>query len=114
MRVLYVINGFDPGGAEHGLVTLVESGAFDGHDLRILALCRGRGELADRIARKLGEDVRFVTTGETLTLWACVAGFFAVVRAALPFRPQKMVLSLKQANVVGRLAALLLPRVTCV
>ena len=114
MRILYVINGFDHGGAEHGLLTLVENGAFEGHDLRVVAFCRGRGDLADRIAVSLGKRVHFVTSGDTPTVWACAAGFFSILRAAFSFRPQKMVLSLKQANVVGRLAALLLPRLTCV
>jgi glycosyltransferase involved in cell wall biosynthesis len=114
MRILYVINGFDPGGAEHGLLTLVESGAFEGHDLRVLAFCRGRGDLAERIAARLGTRVQFVTNGDTLTRWACAAGFFGILRASFSFRPQKMVLSLKQANVVGRLAAVLLPHLTCV
>jgi glycosyltransferase involved in cell wall biosynthesis len=114
MRVLYVVNGFDHGGAEHGLLTLVENGAFDDHDLRVLALCRGCGDLADMITARLGNRVQFVTSGDTLTLWACSAGFFSVLRTAFSFRPQKMVLSLKQANVVGRLAAMLMPRLTCV
>jgi glycosyltransferase involved in cell wall biosynthesis len=114
MRILYVINGFDHGGAEHGLLTLIENGAFEGHDLRVLAFCRGRGDLADRIAARLGKRVHFVTNGDTPTVWACTAGFFSILRAAFAFRPQKMVLSLKQANVVGRLAGLFLPRVTCV
>ena len=37
MRILYVLNGFDRGGAEHGLLTLVENGAFEDHELRVLA-----------------------------------------------------------------------------
>lgn len=114
MRVLYVINGFDPGGAEHGLLTLVENGAFDGHELRVLALCRGRGDLADRVVDRLGDRVQFVSGAQGLTLRACAAGFFCILRTARSFRPQKMVLSLKQVNVVGRLAALLMPRLTCV
>jgi glycosyltransferase involved in cell wall biosynthesis len=114
MRVLYVVNGFDQGGAEHGLLTLLENGAFDDHDLRVLAFCRGRGDLADTIAARLGKRVEFVTDGDTLTLWACSAGFFSVLRTAFSFRPQKMVLSLKQANVVGRSAAMLMPGLTCV
>jgi glycosyltransferase involved in cell wall biosynthesis len=113
-RVLYVVNGFDPGGAEHGFLTLVENGAFENHDLRVLAFCRGRGDLADRIAARLGKQVQFATNGDSLTFWACAAGLFSILRTALSFRPQKMVLSLKQANVVGRFAAMLLPRVTCV
>jgi glycosyltransferase involved in cell wall biosynthesis len=114
MRILYVVNGFDRGGAEHGLLTLVENGAFEGHDLRVLALCRGRGGLADAIDTRLGSRVRFVTNSDTLTLWACAAGFVSLLRTGFSFRPQKMVLSLKQANVVGRLAAMLMPRLTCV
>ena len=61
MRILYVVNGFDPGGAEHGFLTLVENGAFEDHDLRVLALCRGRGDLADEIGARLGKRVQFVT-----------------------------------------------------
>ena len=114
MRILYVVNGFDPGGAEHGLLKLVESRAFEGHDLKVIALCRGRGDLADRIATTLGNRVQFVTNGETLTFWACSAGFFSILRTSFAFRPQKMVLSLKQANVVGRSAAMLMPRLSCV
>ena len=114
MRILYVLNGFDPGGAEHGLLRLVENGAFDGHDLRVLAFCRGRGDLADRVVGRLGQRVRFVTNAEKLTFRACVAGFFSILGSVLSFRPQKMVLSLKQANLVGRLAALVVPGLTCV
>jgi glycosyltransferase involved in cell wall biosynthesis len=114
VRILYVVNGFDRGGAEHGLLTLIENGAFEDHDLRVLALCRGRGDLADRIGARLGKRLQFVTRGETLTLWACSSGFFSVLWAALAFRPQKMVLSLKQANVVGRTAAMFMPRLSCI
>jgi glycosyltransferase involved in cell wall biosynthesis len=114
MRILYVLNGFDRGGAEHGLLTLIENGAFENHDLRVLAFCRGRGDLADKIGAALGNQVQFVTRSDALTLWACAAGFFSILRTAFMFRPQKMVLSLKQANVVGRSAAILMPRITCV
>jgi glycosyltransferase involved in cell wall biosynthesis len=114
MRILYVVNGFDRGGAEHGLLTLVTSGAFEGHELRVVAFCRGRGDLADRIRATLGKRVHFVTHNSELTFWACSAGFFSILRTAFAFRPQKMVLSLKQANVVGRSAAILMPRLTCV
>ena len=114
MRILYVLNGFDQGGAERGLLKLVENGAFEGHDLRVLALCRGRGDLASVFSDRLGQRVQFITERETLTAWACSAGFFRILRTSFAFRPQKMVLSLKQANVVGRSAAMLMPGLTCV
>ena len=114
MRILYVVNGFDQGGAEHGLLRLIENGAFEDHELRVLAFCRGRGDLADLVVARLGKRVHFVTNGDTLTLWACSAGFFSILRTSFAFRPQKIVLSLKQANVVGRSAAMLMPSLTCV
>jgi glycosyltransferase involved in cell wall biosynthesis len=114
MRILYVLNGFDQGGAERGLLELVENGAFDEHELRVLALCRGRGDLANRITERLGQRIQFVTGGDTLTLRACSAGFFSILRTSVAFRPQKLVLSLKQANVIGRSAAMLMPGLTCV
>jgi glycosyltransferase involved in cell wall biosynthesis len=114
MRILYVVNGFDQGGAEHGLLRLVENGAFEDHEVRILAFCRGRGGLADKFGARLGKRVQFVTNADTLTFWACSAGFFSILRTAFSFRPHKMVLSLKQANVVGRAAAMLMPSLTCV
>ena len=114
MRVLFVINGFDPGGAEHGLLTLVENGAFEDHELQSARLLPRPRRSRGRVAARLGKRVQFVTNGDTLTLWACSAGFFSILRTAFSFRPQKMVLSLKQANVVGRSAAMLMPRLTCV
>lgn len=115
MRILYVLNGFDPGGAEHGLLALIENRAFDRHDLRVLAFCRGRGNLADKVVEALGrERVHFASTSERLTMYACMAGLVRILLVALCFRPEKMVLSLKQANLIGRSAALALPHITCV
>ena len=114
MRILYVVNGFEQGGAERGLLKLLETGAFEDHELRILALCRGRGDLANRVVDRLGQRVQFVTDRDALTFRACSAGFFSILRTSFAFRPQKLVLSLKQANVVGRWAAMLMPGLTCV
>lgn len=114
-RILYVINGFDPGGAEHGLLTLLQSQFFAGHDIRILALCRGRGALAERIAAAVGpENVTIVSDSVALTLRGCLAGLAAMWRQQWQWRPQLVVLSLKQANVVGRLVACCFPRSRCV
>jgi glycosyltransferase involved in cell wall biosynthesis len=114
-RILYVINGFDPGGAEHGLLTLLQSQFFAGHDLRILAFCRGRGALAERIAAAVGpSNVTIVSNATTLTLGICLAGLAAMWREQWRWRPQVVVLSLKQANVVGRLVACCFPSSRCV
>jgi glycosyltransferase involved in cell wall biosynthesis len=114
-RILYVINGFDPGGAEHGLLTLLQSQFFAGHDLRILAFCRGRGALAERIAAAVGpSNVTIVSDASTLTFGICLAGLARMWLAQWRWRPQVVVLSLKQANVVGRLVACSFPSSRCV
>ncbi len=110
MRLLYVINGFDPGGAEHGLLTLVEQGFFDGHDLRVLAFCHGRGPLADRVRAALGDErVLIVNAGNRLSARACVSGAWAVWQQFRQWRPDVAILSLKQANVIGRAVAVFFP-----
>ncbi len=115
MRILYFINGFDPGGAEHGLLTLVESEFFAGHDLRVVGMCRGRGGLADALANALGrEKVRIVEDEERLSLKACLMGAVSLAAEIRRFRPDAVILSLKQANVVGRLVLHAFPKIRCI
>jgi glycosyltransferase involved in cell wall biosynthesis len=115
MRILYVINGFDPGGAEHGLLTLVENGFFAGHDMKVLGFCRGRGPLASRISEAVGpSNVILVSPEPSLTLPACAAAIGALWRQHRDWQPQIVVLSLKQANVIGRLVACFFPSSRCV
>jgi glycosyltransferase involved in cell wall biosynthesis len=115
VRILYVINGFDPGGAEHGLLTLLQDGFFDGHELKILAFCKGRGPLAARIASVVGDsNMVLATNNESLTPQACLAGGRLLWRQHREWEPEIVVLSLKQANVIGRAIACLFPASRCV
>lgn len=115
MRVLYVINGFNQGGAEHGLLTLVENGFFEGHDLRVLALCRGHGGLADTVGKAVGAGrLRLAHDSEALTMRSMITGAFALFNEMRRHRPDLVVLSLKQANIVGRLVLCFFPKARCV
>ena len=114
-RILYVINGFDPGGAEHGLLSLLQNEFFAGHELRILAFCRGRGALSTRIASVAGAaNVVLVSEGTVLTPRTLLAGARALWREHRNWRPEVVVLSLKQANIVGRFVACFFPTSRCV
>jgi len=114
-RILYVINGFDPGGAEHGLLTLIRSGFFSGHDLTVMGFCRGRGMLADEITAALGPSrLEIVTPDETLTLRGCCLGALALWRRLRRDRPDMVVLSLKQTNVIGRAVLCAFPGIRCI
>lgn len=115
MRILYVIDGFDPGGAEHGLLTLVENGFFTGHELKVLAFCRGRHHLATRVADAVGaSNLVLASTKTSLTAEACLAGAMALGGQLRRWRPEMVILSLKQANVIGRLVSCFFPSSRCV
>ncbi|MDX8502972.1 glycosyltransferase [Mesorhizobium sp. VK4C] len=116
MRILYFIYGFDPGGAEHGLLTLLQAGFFNGHQLKILACCRGRGgALADEIAAQIGQHNLILTSQrEEASFRTYVGTFFVTLRLIREWRPDMVALSLKQANLLGRLAAMFAPWVHCV
>ena len=55
-RVLYVINGFNKGGAEIGLRTMLEHGFLKGCDVRVIGLHEGAPELRAAIGRLVGPD----------------------------------------------------------
>ena len=115
MRILYVINGFDPGGAEHGLLTLIRGGFFDGHELAVLGFCHGHSGLAEEIAESLPPGrLRLGTANEALSLRALFRGAAALFKTLRNSRPDMVVLSLKQANVIGRFVLILFPGVRCV
>lgn len=115
MRILYVINAFDPGGAEHGLITLIRGGFFSGHDLKVLCFARGAGQLLETVAKQVGHENLIVAMNEQrLGLSAIARGTFELIRTLRAWRPDYLVLSLKQANIVGRFAACLFPKVHCV
>ncbi|MEN6542680.1 glycosyltransferase [Parvibaculum sp.] len=114
-RILYVINGFDPGGAEHGLLMLIRNGFFAGHELAVMGFCHGRGALAEEIAAALGASrLEIVTPGKVLTLRGCYRGAIALWQALRRQRPDLVVLSLKQANVVGRAVLCAFPGIRCI
>ncbi|MDP2620676.1 MAG: hypothetical protein Q8P46_10975 [Hyphomicrobiales bacterium] len=114
MRILYVINGFDPGGAEHGLLTLIRGGFFGEHELTVFGFCRGHGVLADEIAASLPPNrLTLVSDNQELSLRALLAGAAALFKILRADPPDLVVLSLKQANVIGRFVLMFFPGLRC-
>lgn len=106
-RVLYVINGFNKGGAEIGLKTMLEHGFLTGCKVKVVAFHQGSAELHAAIAGLVGpENLIVVSLKRKLTLAALWAGFLTLRRTIRTFRPTTVVLSLRQANILGRLALL--------
>lgn len=106
-RVLYVINGFNKGGAEIGLQTMLEHGFLRGCDVRVIGLHEGAPELRAAIGRLVGpENLVLASDGPKLTLAGLWRGFRTLRATLRTFRPHTVVLSLRQTNIVGRLALL--------
>jgi glycosyltransferase involved in cell wall biosynthesis len=114
-RVIYFINGLTRGGAEIGLRSLLENGLFDGHDFRVIILHRGSAELRREVGRLAGED-RIIEASDSprLTVFGCVVGMCLLLRTILKFQPDSVILSLKQANIIGRIVLYAFPRIKCI
>jgi hypothetical protein len=115
MKILYVINGYNDGGAELGLLDLVENGFFAGHDLILYALARKRGRVRDRLLALLGPDrVRWLSDAPCLSDLALPKATAQLARVFNAHQPDVIILSLPQANLTGRIASIIVPRATVV
>lgn len=104
-RILYVINSFDRGGAEAGLLTLVRGGLFTGCELKIAALVRGKGRLEDRLAA-LGVEPEILLDRPQMRTADMLGLLTRLYRLIRRFRPRIVIASLPQANLLARLCVL--------
>lgn len=110
MKILYVLNEFRDGGAELGLVDLVETGFFTGHELLICALATGRSTVHARLLELVGpRHVRCLSDAPALRDSALVVAAARLVALFRKERPDLVILSLPQANLVGRIASIFVP-----
>lgn len=111
MKILYVLNSLNDGGAELGLLNLVENGFFTGHEFVIYALASNRGTVRERLLALLGPGrVRSLSDSAMLRDLSLP---MAAARLAMAFRaerPDVVILSLPQANLAGRIASIAVPR----
>jgi glycosyltransferase involved in cell wall biosynthesis len=114
-RVLYFLNGLGRGGAELGLRTMLEHGLFSRFDLRVVVMFRGQEELRKDIMRLIGtENLIEGGTGSKLTLSTAGIGSCKLLYQLITFKPDVVVLSLKQANIIGRFMLYLFPHIRCI
>lgn len=103
--VLYLINGFNRGGAEKGLLHLMRNGAFSGCDLHLVSIIAGQGAYVAEL-RQAGASVEHLSPGAGMSIldWLrAVPRFWSRMRR---LKPDVILLSLPQANIAGRVAAL--------
>jgi glycosyltransferase involved in cell wall biosynthesis len=103
-RLVYFLNAFDRGGAELGLVFLARKGFFAPFDARVVAICRGEGGLERELAAS-GLRPEALSPSARMTWQYMAAALPRLVGLLRRERPAILVLSLPQANIIGRLAA---------
>ena len=102
-RVLYIINNFNRGGAELGLIRLVQGGAFAGCELRIVSIVRGSGEPIAALT-DAGADVECLSDQRRMRRRDWLVSVPKLIIRIIRFRPHVVMLSLPQANIAGRTA----------
>lgn len=114
-KVLYVLNGFQQGGAEIGFRTMLEHGFVQDEDLRVFSFFRGKGNLEKEVEQIVGTDrVSVAGKGNRLTAGGLFKGAFALARVLWSWRPDVVILSLKQSNIVGRFLLCFFPSIRCI
>ena len=103
-RVIYFLNSFRFGGAEIGLVRLVKGGVFSGCDLRIVTIVHGEGDQAQEL-RELGYPVNALVDRKTMRLVDLPLAAIRFRKLIAAERPKILILSLPQANLIGRMLA---------
>lgn len=105
-RLLYFLNAFDRGGAELSLLFLTRNRFFAPFDARVVAISRGDGGLERELAASdLGAEALF--SSDCMTWRHMAAALPRLVGLLRHQRPAILILSLPQANIVGRIAACL-------
>lgn len=101
-KVLYFLNALDRGGAELGLVRLIRGGVFDGCELKIVTIAQGRGELASEL-KALGFPATSLIPRTKMRIGAIPFSMLEFRRLLKAYAPDILILSLPQANIIGRI-----------
>ena len=114
-RVLYLINAMNTGGAELGLLTLIDYGFFAEVELDVLLLHVGDRKLLTRLEASLGKShVQVIDPREKLRPVAMAKAMLALRQQLSSQRYDMLIASLAQSNMVALLVARLFPSVKMV
>ena len=111
--VVYVINSFDRGGAEAGLIQMVRGGVFAGCRLIIVGLVRGTGGLEKRLG-ELGQPPQILLDVPRMREKHMPLILFRLWKLLRQCAPDVVIASLPQANLLARLSLLSSRRTTFV
>ncbi|MCV9999559.1 glycosyltransferase [Pararhizobium sp. YC-54] len=100
--IFYVITALNRGGAEIGLKKLIESGFYDGCILSVISLVAGSGELLEELDR-LNVRTIVLVSRKRPSMYSMAAASIRLLRLVRLKAPDVLILSLPQANIIGRI-----------
>ena len=100
--IFYVITALNRGGAEIGLRKLIESGFYDGCILYVISLVAGSGELLDEL-NLLNVHTTVLVSRRKPSLYSMAVASVRLLQLVRSKAPDIMILSLPQANIIGRI-----------
>jgi glycosyltransferase involved in cell wall biosynthesis len=109
-KVMYVINSFNGGGAEAGLVTLVRGGLFENCRLQIVALARGDAGHEAQL-RALGYEPKILLDAVRMRTRDLPRIFRQLWQLIACESPQIVIAALPQANLFSRLCVMFKSRI---
>lgn len=116
--VIHLIDQFGEGGADFGVLNLIDDGFYDGVDLHAIGLTRGYGPTYETFKNHphiVSTSCLFPELDGALASPArMLPAPFLLAKEFARLKPQAAVLSLAVANIAGRLAALAFPSVKVV
>ncbi len=110
-RTFYLINSYSSGGAERGILSLLNMGFFDDTELHLFAIHKGTGLLYDELkTHPKVKSISYCSKTDNLTPLAMIKCFFTLFCKIITLRPKRLILSLVQSNLIGYTLAVLFPR----
>ncbi len=109
-KVTYFLNSLSGGGAENGLLTLIDSGLFRGTDLNVLAINIGDGKIEAALKQRLSEDkLTVMFQSPNMSVWQLLGALIYYPYFLLKTKSVVAILSLEQTNLIGRFWGHLIP-----
>lgn len=109
-KIIYFLNAMERGGAEHGLITLIENDFFPPtHELHIVTIALGEHELAAKLKHPAVSSTTHFSDAPRVTFFAFLSALVKFPCTLARLRPQTVVLSLSQANIIGRFYLMFVP-----
>lgn len=111
MKVLYLLNNFSIGGAETGLLHLIRHGFFAGMELEIAVLFEGTGKLKAKLPEAgFSGKATALRKQADMSVPLLFSAYKKLVTLLKASQPDLLLLSLPQANILGRIAARHFPK----